>query len=92
MAHGDAAAGAVVVDDRELVGGVGAELVDRHDDRLAEMGGAVEVGGQVLEPALDGRRVGVVQGVERDAAVHLEGPDRRHDHDRGGIEAGRRGT
>ena len=92
VAHGDAAAGAVVVDDLELVGGVGPELVDRDDRRLAEMRRAVEVGGQVLEAPLDGGRVGLVERVELDAAVHLEGPDRGDEHDRGRVEAGRRGT
>ena len=48
---------AVSVDDRQLLGRVGDELVDGHDRRLAEMRGAVEVGGQVVEPALDGPRV-----------------------------------
>ncbi len=89
---GNAAARAVVVYDLDLVGGVGPELVDGHDRRLAEMRGAVEVGGQVFESSFDGRRVGVFQGIELDAAVHLECPNRGHQHDRRGVEAAPRGT
>ena len=59
-----APAGAVVVDDLDLFGRVGPKLVDGDDRRLAELGGTVEVGGQVFESPFDGRRVGVFQGVE----------------------------
>ena len=38
------------MDDLELLGGIGAELVDGDDRRLAEMRRAVQVGGQVLQP------------------------------------------
>ena len=48
------------------------ELIDRDDRRLAEMGRAVEMGGQVLEALFDGARVRGLQGIELDATVHLE--------------------
>ena len=69
-----------------------SKLVDGDERGLAEMGGAVEVGREVLQPLLDGRRVGRRQLIEREAAVHFQCPDGRHEDDRGRIEPGRRGT
>ncbi len=43
---------------------------------------------QVVQPALDGARVGLAELLLGHAAVHLEGADGGHDHDGGGVEAG----
>ena len=53
---GDAPALAEGVDQGVLLGRVGRELVDGHDVGLPKCCGAVEVGGQVVQPSLDGRR------------------------------------
>ncbi len=55
---GHVAALAIGVHQVELGGRVGCKLVDGDDDRLAEVGGTVQVRGKVDEPALDGAGVG----------------------------------
>ena len=39
---------------------IGRKLVDGNHGRLVEMGGAVQMGGQVFQPAFDGSGIGLL--------------------------------
>ena len=83
---GHAAAGAVVVDDLELLGGVEPNWLMATTVGLPKWAALSRWAARFSRPAFDGARVRVLQGIELDAAVHLEGPDRRHQDDRGRVE------
>src|SRR5262249_4670088 len=81
--------GTVVVHNLDFFGRVGPELIYRHDRRLAELGGAVEVRSQVFESSFDGAWIRVFQSIELHAAVHFKGSNCRDQHDGGRIESAR---
>lgn len=85
---GDVALLAEFVDESEFLLAVVGESVNGDDDRSLKLGGAVEVGGEVLQSCGKSDVVGVGEGVEWSASVHLEGADGGDDDDGFGLQSG----
>lgn len=84
---GDATGGAEGLDEVVIGGVVGVKLVEGHDDRAVELGGGVEMSGEVFEAFFEGGGVGLGEGVKGGATVHFEGADGGHQDDGGGSES-----
>lgn len=65
---------------------VGVETIEGDDDRALKLRGAVEMSGEIFQPALQCIRVRQRERIERHAAVHLQRTDGRDDHNRRGSE------
>ena len=66
---------------RDLQNVVVGELVDRHDDGTLKLRGAVEMRGEIFQPAAQGGGVGLRELIQGGTAMHLERTHGGHDDD-----------